>query len=169
MLTYLTGPFTVLAPTNGALHTLDADVLTAFTREASLVKQVVQYHIIPDFAVLPELSSAQEVQSLEGQPIKFSGSVTVSKRTVTSWDKVAGVKKNPPKHENLFFFYLRFNCYSTTGPNHLKCFLLAVKFLVFVSNSVLRIWSRIKQILNKIQHTTKILTFTCTSMCQISV
>jgi len=43
-----------------------------------LVKQVIQYHIISDYAVLPELVTAGEVQSLEGQPIKITGPVSVS-------------------------------------------------------------------------------------------
>lgn len=73
-----TGPFTVLAPTNNAINSVDADLLTAMGREPVLLKQIVQYHLIPDYNVLPELTLLGTVTSLEGQPITFSGSGAVN-------------------------------------------------------------------------------------------
>ena len=73
-----TGPFTVLAPTNAAITNLGPDIMTALSHEPVLLKQVVQYHIIPDFSVLPELALKGSVTTLEGQAITFTGSGAVS-------------------------------------------------------------------------------------------
>lgn len=67
-----------MAPTNEAIANIDPDLLAALGREPVLLKQIVQYHIIPDYTVLPELAMQGSVASLEGQPITFSGSGGVS-------------------------------------------------------------------------------------------
>lgn len=73
----ISGPFTLLAPTNAAIAALDADLMQALGQEPVLLKQIVQYHIIPDYSVLPELARLGTVNSLEGQPITFTGTLTV--------------------------------------------------------------------------------------------
>lgn len=78
----------MLAPTNAAWHNLDADLLAALTKDPSVVKQVVYYHIIPDFGVLPDLASKGEVNSLEGQPITFSGSVAVCTHSLNDFETI---------------------------------------------------------------------------------
>ena len=83
----IAGPFTVLAPTNDAIASLDAATMTALTREPVLLKQIIQYHIIPEYAVLPELANIGSIASLEGQPITFSGSGGVSQFHI-QWQKI---------------------------------------------------------------------------------
>lgn len=73
----IAGPFTLLAPTNAAIGALDADLLQALGQQPVLLKQIVQYHIIPDYNVLPELARLGTVSSLEGQPITFTGTPAV--------------------------------------------------------------------------------------------
>lgn len=73
----LTGPFTILAPRNAAIRNLDPDILAALAREPALVQQVVKFHIIHDYLVLPELFKSEWVSSMEGQPIHFTGSISV--------------------------------------------------------------------------------------------
>ncbi|XP_045204881.2 periostin-like [Mercenaria mercenaria] len=66
------GPFTIMAPTNHAVANIDSDIMVALTRNPVLLKQVVRYHILDKYEVIPSLISAGQVDTSEGQPIKVT-------------------------------------------------------------------------------------------------
>lgn len=67
------GPFTVIVPTNGAFTTIDADTLFDASN-ASLLEEVMQYHVVPE--AFPETGSTSTllVPSREGTVIRLQRS-----------------------------------------------------------------------------------------------
>ncbi|XP_045206845.2 periostin-like [Mercenaria mercenaria] len=70
------GPFTIMAPTNNAVASIDPTTMVSVTRSPVLLKQIVRYHIIDKYEVIPSLISAGQVDTSEGQPITVTSGPT---------------------------------------------------------------------------------------------
>ncbi|WAQ98219.1 POSTN-like protein [Mya arenaria] len=65
--------YTVMAPTNAAFSKVDVNLMGTLAHEPILKKQILQYHVIPGFNVLPQLLQQHKADTLEGQPMRFTG------------------------------------------------------------------------------------------------
>ncbi|XP_060565289.1 periostin-like [Ruditapes philippinarum] len=63
------GPFTIMAPTNAAVAAIDPDTMASVIKSSVLLQQIVKYHIINKYEVIPALISAGSVETMEGQSI----------------------------------------------------------------------------------------------------
>ena len=59
-----TGPFTVFAPTNGAFDALPGDVKDALTKNPTLLKKVLEFHVVDGRKYSSQLSNNLLVPSL---------------------------------------------------------------------------------------------------------
>ncbi len=68
------GPFTVFAPTNGAINKLPKNVVDSLLKpenKAELVK-VLTYHVVPGKYTTADLKDGMKLKTLQGQELMFS-------------------------------------------------------------------------------------------------
>lgn len=75
-----TGPYTILAPTNAAVASIDANTMATLAHNNQLTKQIVQYHIINSYNIVPSMLSAGSLLTSLGQPVNAAKSPSVSKQ-----------------------------------------------------------------------------------------
>ena len=69
----LTGPFTVLAPTDFAFNKLGLSVLTSLSNNPAQLKKVLEYHVIPEFVLTPQINGNVSKTTVEGQDVTILG------------------------------------------------------------------------------------------------
>ncbi|KAL4229925.1 hypothetical protein ACF0H5_010316 [Mactra antiquata] len=70
------GPFTLLAPSNSAVASVDANFMSTLGRNSLLLKQVLRYHIVDAYEVIPSLTSQGTVMTSLGQPLDVAKTAT---------------------------------------------------------------------------------------------
>lgn len=67
------GPFTFFAPTDAAWSELPEDKREALLRDASRLRMILSYHIVPDEIRIANIERMGALTTIQGQPIHISG------------------------------------------------------------------------------------------------
>jgi len=66
------GPFTVFAPTDEAFAAVPAEILTALAEDPEMLRSVLLYHVVPGRLVAALISDGKEVETAQGESVRFS-------------------------------------------------------------------------------------------------
>ena len=67
------GPFTVLAPTDAAFSKVDLATMTSLANNPSQLKKVLEYHVIPEFVLAPQVNGNVTKTTVSGQDVLITG------------------------------------------------------------------------------------------------
>ena len=73
------GPFTVFAPTDEAFAAVPAEILAALAEDPEALRSVLLYHVVPGRLVAALISDGKEVETAQGESVRFSFSDGVKK------------------------------------------------------------------------------------------
>jgi len=65
------GPVTVFAPSNSAIQRLDPSIMAAFNQSQWQRTDIIKYHMIDDFLLIPELKTSNEVMTMTGEKLQL--------------------------------------------------------------------------------------------------
>jgi len=83
------GPFTVFAPTDEAFAAVPAEILTALAEDPEMLRSVLLYHVVPGRLVAALISDGKEVETAQGESVRFSfadGVKKVNEATIVARD-----------------------------------------------------------------------------------
>jgi uncharacterized surface protein with fasciclin (FAS1) repeats len=85
------GPFTILAPTDGAFNSLPADTLATLKEHPAKLKQVVLYHVLNGDVRSDDLAQIDEAPTVEGSivAVEQGEDIKVNDIRVTKTDVLA--------------------------------------------------------------------------------
>lgn len=81
-------PLTVFAPTNAAFSRLPANVLSRLNSDTALLKEVLEYHLVPHTAFSPGLYNREYIRTLDAQKDVIRLSVSGKVVSVNSYGRV---------------------------------------------------------------------------------
>ncbi|XP_063399724.1 transforming growth factor-beta-induced protein ig-h3-like [Mytilus trossulus] len=81
-------PLTVFAPTNAAFSRLPANVLSRLNSDTGLLKEVLEYHLVPHTAYSPGLYNREYIRTLDSQKDVIRLSVSGKAVSVNSYGRV---------------------------------------------------------------------------------
>ncbi|CAG2188510.1 unnamed protein product [Mytilus edulis] len=81
-------PLTVFAPTNAAFSRLPANVLSRLNSDTALLKEVLEYHLVPHTAYSPGLYNREYIRTLDAQKDVIRLSVSGKVVSVNSYGRV---------------------------------------------------------------------------------
>ena len=69
----LTGPFTILAPSDFAFSKLGSSVMTSLSKNTAQLKKILEYHVLSEFVLGPQINGNVSKKTVEGQTLTITG------------------------------------------------------------------------------------------------